>query len=74
MISTGQGFMHKLIRWAMMSNLAEIINVALVSTRELSIFNFLEEVRLMFGRWNHENKHKTICTFTTLIGISEYTD
>ncbi|KAH0738409.1 hypothetical protein KY290_037114 [Solanum tuberosum] len=30
--------------WAMTSNIAESINVALVSARELPIFNFLEEV------------------------------
>ncbi|KAG5587481.1 hypothetical protein H5410_047915 [Solanum commersonii] len=54
--------------WAMTSNIAESINAALVSARELPIFNFLEEVRLMFGRWNHDNKHEAACTFTTLIG------
>ncbi|KAH0664932.1 hypothetical protein KY285_026138 [Solanum tuberosum] len=54
--------------WAMTSNIAESINAALVSARELPIFNFLEEVRLMFGRWNHDNKHETACTFTPLIG------
>jgi len=54
--------------WAMTSNIAESINAALVSARELPIFNFLEEVRLMFGRWNHDNKHKAACTFTPLIG------
>ncbi|KAH0692727.1 hypothetical protein KY285_019824 [Solanum tuberosum] len=54
--------------WAMTSNIAESINAALVSARELPIFNFLEEVRLMFGRWNHDNKHEAACTFTPLIG------
>ncbi|KAH0728878.1 hypothetical protein KY289_000066 [Solanum tuberosum] len=54
--------------WAMTSNIAESINAALVSARELPIFNFLEEVRLMFGRWNHDNKHEATCTFTPLIG------
>ncbi|KAH0644976.1 hypothetical protein KY284_032860 [Solanum tuberosum] len=53
--------------WAMTSNIVESINGALVSARELSIFNFLEEVRLMFGRWNHDNKHEATCTFTPLI-------
>ena len=48
--------------WAMTFNIAESINVALVSTRELPIFNFLEEVTLMFGRWNHDNKHEAACT------------
>ncbi|TMW80126.1 hypothetical protein EJD97_023735, partial [Solanum chilense] len=57
--------------WAMMSNIAESINVALVSASELLIFNFLEEVRLMFGRWNHDNKHKATYTFTPLIGKAQ---
>ncbi|XP_049352631.1 uncharacterized protein LOC125817096 [Solanum verrucosum] len=52
----------------MTPNIAESINVALVSARKLPIFDFLEEVRLMFGRWNHDNKHEAVCTFTPLIG------
>ena len=57
--------------WAKTSNIAESINAALVSARELPIFNFLEEVRLMFGRWNHDNKHEAACTFTPLIGKAQ---
>ncbi|XP_070019847.1 uncharacterized protein [Nicotiana sylvestris] len=36
--------------WTMTSNIVESINVALVSARELPIYDFLEEVRKMFGR------------------------
>ncbi|KAK6780301.1 hypothetical protein RDI58_022485 [Solanum bulbocastanum] len=54
--------------WAMMSTIVESINVALVSARELLVFDSLEKVILMFGRWNHDNKHKATCTFTLLIG------
>ncbi|XP_047270439.1 uncharacterized protein LOC124899572 [Capsicum annuum] len=54
--------------WTLTSNIAESINVALVSTRELPIYNFLEEVRLMFGRWNCENRQQALYTFTDLIG------
>ncbi|KAM3337259.1 hypothetical protein P3S68_031584 [Capsicum galapagoense] len=50
------------------SNIAESINAALVSARELPIYDFLEEVRLMFGRWNCENKQQALHTFTDLIG------
>ncbi|XP_075088136.1 uncharacterized protein LOC107799126 [Nicotiana tabacum] len=35
--------------WTMTSNIAESINAALVSARELPIYEFLEEVRKMFG-------------------------
>jgi len=54
--------------WSMTSNIAESINVTLVSTRELPIYDFLEEVRLMFGRWNCDNKKEPSFTFTPLIG------
>ncbi|XP_069152935.1 uncharacterized protein [Solanum lycopersicum] len=57
--------------WAMTSNIAESINAALVSARELPIFNFLEEVRLMFGKWNHDNKYEAACTFTPMIGKAQ---
>nr|XP_016433399.1 PREDICTED: uncharacterized protein LOC107759910 [Nicotiana tabacum] len=36
--------------WTMTSNIDESINAALVSARELPIYDFLEEVRKMFGR------------------------
>ena len=35
--------------WHMTSNIAESITLILVSARELPIFEFLEEVRLLFG-------------------------
>ncbi|XP_019248453.1 PREDICTED: uncharacterized protein LOC109227710 [Nicotiana attenuata] len=52
--------------WTMTSNIAESINVALVSPRELSIYDFLEEVRKMFGRWNCSNSKEATQTYTTL--------
>ncbi|XP_070043004.1 uncharacterized protein [Nicotiana tomentosiformis] len=42
--------------WIMTSNIAESINSALVSARELPIYDFLEEVRKIFGRWNCINR------------------
>nr|XP_009610043.1 uncharacterized protein LOC104103813 [Nicotiana tomentosiformis] len=42
--------------WTMTSNIAESINSALVSARELVIYDFLEEVRKMFGSWNCSNQ------------------
>ncbi|XP_047264643.1 uncharacterized protein LOC124896840 [Capsicum annuum] len=53
--------------WTLTSNIAESINIALVSARELSIYDFLEEVRLMFGRWNCENRQEALYTRTDLI-------
>ncbi|XP_047261742.1 uncharacterized protein LOC124895344 [Capsicum annuum] len=53
--------------WTLTSNIAESINVALVSARELPIYDFLEEVRLMFGRWNCENRQEALYTRTDLI-------
>lgn len=50
--------------WNMTSNIAESINVALVSVRELPIFEFLEEVRLMFGRWNHDYEGDNMHIYT----------
>ncbi|XP_049360833.1 uncharacterized protein LOC125825548 [Solanum verrucosum] len=52
----------------MTSNIPESINAALVSARELPIYDFLEEVRVMFGRWNCDNKKEASFTFTPLIG------
>ncbi|XP_016490509.1 uncharacterized protein LOC107810269 [Nicotiana tabacum] len=52
--------------WTMTSNIAESINSALISTRELPIYDFLEEVRKMFGCWNCNNKKDAIYTFTIL--------
>ncbi|XP_019233091.1 PREDICTED: uncharacterized protein LOC109213713 [Nicotiana attenuata] len=42
--------------WTMTSNIAESINAALVSARELPIYDLLEEVRKIFGRWNCSNR------------------
>ncbi|XP_016483541.1 uncharacterized protein LOC107804206 [Nicotiana tabacum] len=52
--------------WTMTSNIAESINFALVSARELPIYDFLEEVRKMFGRWNCNNRKKASHMYTTL--------
>ncbi|XP_009801347.2 uncharacterized protein [Nicotiana sylvestris] len=52
--------------WIMTSNIAESTNVALVSARELPIYNFLEEVRKMFGRWNCSNRKEATQTYTAL--------
>ncbi|XP_060180729.1 uncharacterized protein LOC132610450 [Lycium barbarum] len=52
--------------WTLTSNIAESINAALVSTRELPIYDFLEEIRLMYGRWNFTNRQNGSYTFTTL--------
>ncbi|XP_070008676.1 uncharacterized protein [Nicotiana sylvestris] len=50
----------------MPSNIAESINAALVSARELPIYDFLEEVRKMFGRWNCSKRKEATQTYTTL--------
>ncbi|XP_075095426.1 uncharacterized protein LOC142173701 [Nicotiana tabacum] len=52
--------------WTMTSNIAESINAALVSARELPIYDFLEEVRKMFGRWNCSNRKEASQTYITL--------
>ncbi|XP_075092375.1 uncharacterized protein LOC142172611 [Nicotiana tabacum] len=52
--------------WTMTSNIAESINAALVSERELPIYDFLEEVRKMFGRWNCSNLKEATQTYKTL--------
>ncbi|XP_075098651.1 uncharacterized protein LOC142175546 [Nicotiana tabacum] len=52
--------------WTMTSNIAESINAALVSARELPIYDFLEEVRKMFERWNCSNRKEATQTHTTL--------
>ncbi|XP_060188575.1 uncharacterized protein LOC132617559 isoform X4 [Lycium barbarum] len=65
--------------WTMTSNIAECINRHLVAARELPIFDFLEEVRKMYGRWNYTNRRNGTYTFTTLskkfqekLSINEY--
>ena len=52
--------------WVMTSNIAECINSTLVAARELHIFDFLEQVRLMFARWTCTNRKNASCTFTLL--------
>ncbi|XP_075084753.1 uncharacterized protein LOC107789801 [Nicotiana tabacum] len=52
--------------WTMTSNIVESINAALVSARELPIYDFLEEVRKMFGRWNCSNRKEASHTYTVL--------
>ncbi|XP_047256225.1 uncharacterized protein LOC124888979 [Capsicum annuum] len=53
--------------WTLISNIAESINGVLVSARELPIYDFLEEVRLLFAKWNCANRQEASYTFTTLI-------
>ncbi|XP_016566881.1 uncharacterized protein LOC107865032 [Capsicum annuum] len=53
--------------WTLNSKIAESINGVLVSARELPIYNFLEEVRLLFEKWNCENRKEASYKFTTLI-------
>nr|XP_009630432.1 uncharacterized protein LOC104120385 [Nicotiana tomentosiformis] len=52
--------------WTMTSNITESINAALMSVRELPIYDFLEEVRKMFGRWKCSNRKEASQTYTTL--------
>ncbi|XP_047257585.1 uncharacterized protein LOC124889654 [Capsicum annuum] len=47
---------------------ARVKNYLKLTARELPIYDFLEEVRLMFGRWNCENRQQALYTFTDLIG------
>ncbi|XP_059302176.1 uncharacterized protein LOC132054131 [Lycium ferocissimum] len=63
----------------MTSNIAECINRYLLAARELPIYDFLEEVRRMIGRWNYNNRRNGTYTFTTLgkkfqemLSINEY--
>ncbi|XP_047249894.1 uncharacterized protein LOC107855709 [Capsicum annuum] len=53
--------------WAFTSNIVESINRVLVSAGKLLIYDFLEEVRLLFAKWNCENRQEASYTFTTLI-------
>ncbi|XP_019240365.1 PREDICTED: uncharacterized protein LOC109220354 [Nicotiana attenuata] len=52
--------------WTMTSNIAKSINAALVSARELPIYDFPEEVRKMFGHWNCSNCKEATQTYKTL--------
>ena len=55
----------------MTSNIAECINACLVEARELPIYDFLEEIRQMFDRWNFKNHTSASNTFTTLCGKAQ---
>lgn len=44
--------------WIMTSNIAESINSMLVEAMELHIFDFLEQARMLFARWNCTNRQK----------------
>ncbi|XP_047253651.1 uncharacterized protein LOC124887773 [Capsicum annuum] len=50
----------------MTSNIAECINGCLVEARKLPIYEFLEEVRILFGSWNYKNSEIASYTSTTL--------
>ncbi|XP_016571041.1 uncharacterized protein LOC107868950 [Capsicum annuum] len=49
------------------ADIMESINGVLVSARKLPIYDFLEEVRLLFTKWNCENRQEASYTFTILI-------
>ncbi|XP_049391541.1 uncharacterized protein LOC125855945 [Solanum stenotomum] len=50
----------------MTSNIAECINGCLVDTRRLTIIDFLEEARLLFGSWNYKDREIASYTKDTL--------
>ncbi|XP_015165535.1 uncharacterized protein [Solanum tuberosum] len=50
----------------MTSNIAECINGCLVDARRLTILEFLEEARLLFGSWNCKNREIASYTKDTL--------
>ena len=50
----------------MTSNIAECINGCLVDARKLTIIDFLEEARLLFGSCNYKNREITSYTKDTL--------
>ncbi|KAK6791439.1 hypothetical protein RDI58_010520 [Solanum bulbocastanum] len=52
--------------WMMTSNITQCINSTLVAARELHIFDFLEQVRLIFARWNCTNRKNASFIFTLL--------
>ncbi|XP_047254548.1 uncharacterized protein LOC107844456 isoform X1 [Capsicum annuum] len=54
------------------SNIAEIINKHLKEATELPIYDFLEEVRKMFGRWNRNNRQ--VGTFICTLICRRYND
>ncbi|XP_069152116.1 uncharacterized protein [Solanum lycopersicum] len=52
-------------------NIAECINGCLVDARKLTIIDFLEEARLLFGSWNYKNREIASYTKDTLGGRFE---
>ncbi|XP_049368240.1 protein FAR-RED IMPAIRED RESPONSE 1-like, partial [Solanum verrucosum] len=50
----------------MTSNIADCINGCLVDARRLTIIDFLEEARLLFGSWNYKNREIASYTNDTL--------
>ena len=50
----------------MTSNIAECINGCLVEARQLTILEFLEEVRILFEFWHCKNREVTSYTKDTL--------
>ncbi|KAG5616413.1 hypothetical protein H5410_016237 [Solanum commersonii] len=50
----------------MTSNIAKCINGCLVEARQLSILEFLEEVRILFGSWHCKNREIASYTKDTL--------
>ncbi|XP_047270345.1 uncharacterized protein LOC124899493 [Capsicum annuum] len=59
-------------RFTLTSNIAETINMHLKEARELPIYDFLEEVRKMFGRWNHSNRQVGTFTRTPVVLATDY--
>ena len=55
----------------MTSNIAECINGCLVEARQLTILEFLEEVRILFGSWHCKNREVASYTKDTLGRIFE---
>ncbi|XP_047250058.1 uncharacterized protein LOC124885850 [Capsicum annuum] len=54
------------------SNIVEIINRHLKEARELPIYDFLEEARKIFGRWNHSKTRILICgRYNDLLELNE---
>ncbi|XP_016571156.1 uncharacterized protein LOC107869097 [Capsicum annuum] len=50
----------------MTSNIAECINGELKQERELSIIEFLEEAKKLFGKWNFKNRERASYANTSL--------
>ncbi|XP_070023116.1 uncharacterized protein [Nicotiana sylvestris] len=52
--------------WTVTSNVDDSINYALVSVIELPIYDFVEEYRKMFRRWNCANRKEASHTYKML--------